>query len=72
MERHITYQDDPVEVFQEVVELHIEAINRALVNIPRNRVRLHVCWGNAEGPTTTMSRYGTSCLSFTGRRWGRW
>lgn len=50
MERHITYQDDPVEVFQEVVELHIEAINRALVNIPRDRVRLHVCWGNSEGP----------------------
>ena len=50
MERHITYQDDPVEVFQEVVELHIEAINRALVNIPWERVRLHVCWGNAEGP----------------------
>ena len=50
MERHITYQDDPVEVFQEVVELHIEAINRALANIPRDRVRLHVCWGNSEGP----------------------
>ena len=50
MERHITYQDDSVEVFQEVVELHIEAINRALVNIPRDRVRLHVCWGNSEGP----------------------
>ena len=50
MERHITYQDDPVEVFQEVVELHIDAINRALINIPRDRVRLHVCWGNSEGP----------------------
>ena len=50
MERHISYQDEPLEAFQAVVELHIEAINRALVNIPRDRVRLHVCWGNSEGP----------------------
>ncbi len=50
MERHISYQDEPLEAFQEVVELHIEAINRALTNIPRDRARLHVCWGNSEGP----------------------
>ena len=50
MERHVSYQDEPLETFQEVVELHIEAINRALLNIPRDRVRLHVCWGNSEGP----------------------
>ena len=50
MERHITYQDEPLEAFQSVVELHVDAINRALVNIPRDRVRLHVCWGNSEGP----------------------
>ena len=50
MERHVSYQDEPLHAFQEVVELHIEAINRALVNIPREQVRLHVCWGNSEGP----------------------
>ena len=50
MERHVSYQDEPLEAFQEVVELHIDAINRALRNIPRERVRLHVCWGNTEGP----------------------
>ena len=50
MERHISYQDEPLEAFQAVVELHIEAINRALRNIPREQVRLHVCWGNSEGP----------------------
>ena len=50
MERHVSYQDEPLEAFQEVVELHIEAINRALINIPREQVRLHVCWGNSEGP----------------------
>ena len=50
MERHMSYQDEPLEAFQEVVELHIEAINRALRNVPREQVRLHVCWGNSEGP----------------------
>lgn len=50
MERHLAYQDEPIEVFQEVVALHIRAINHAIRNIPRERVRLHVCWGNAEAP----------------------
>ena len=50
MERHVSYQDEPLEAFQEVVELHIDAINRALRNIPPEQVRLHVCWGNSEGP----------------------
>ena len=50
MERHISFQDEPLEAFQEVVGLHIEAINYALQNVPRDRVRLHVCWGNSEGP----------------------
>lgn len=50
MERHVAYQDEPLEVFQEVVALHIRAINQAIRNIPREQVRLHVCWGNSEGP----------------------
>ncbi|MCY4367613.1 MAG: cobalamin-independent methionine synthase II family protein [Chloroflexi bacterium] len=50
MERHISYQDEPLSAFQEVVALHIRAINHALASIPRERVRLHVCWGNSEGP----------------------
>ena len=36
--------------FSSGVELHIEALNAALVNIPKDRVRLHVCWGNWDGP----------------------
>ena len=50
MERHVAYQDEPLEAFQEVVALHIRAINHAIRNIPREQVRLHVCWGNTEGP----------------------
>ena len=50
MERHISYQDEPLSAFQDLVALHIRAINHALTNIPPDRVRLHVCWGNSEGP----------------------
>ena len=50
MERHVAYQDEPLKVFQEVVALHIRAINHSIRNIPREQVRLHVCWGNSEGP----------------------
>ncbi len=50
MERHVSYQHEPLEAFRDVVALHIRAINHALINIPRESVRLHVCWGNSEGP----------------------
>ena len=50
LERQIMFVDKPLDEFLRRVELHIEAINRALVNIPRERVRLHVCWGNWDGP----------------------
>ncbi len=50
MERHVSYQDESLESFRELVALHIRAINHALSNIPRANVRLHVCWGNSEGP----------------------
>jgi 5-methyltetrahydropteroyltriglutamate--homocysteine methyltransferase len=50
LERHITYKDRPVSVFVEFVEQVITTINDALENVPRDRVRLHVCWGNSESP----------------------
>jgi 5-methyltetrahydropteroyltriglutamate--homocysteine methyltransferase len=50
MERHVTYKDAPLAVFLEFVEMVIEVINRSLANVPRDRVRLHVCWGNSESP----------------------
>ena len=52
MERAMLFQDAPLQRFQEVVEIHIAALNAAIVNIPADRVRLHVCWGNSEGPHT--------------------
>jgi 5-methyltetrahydropteroyltriglutamate--homocysteine methyltransferase len=50
MERTLLFQDSSLREFQQIVELHIAALNAALVNIPQDRVRLHVCWGNYEGP----------------------
>ena len=50
LERHITYADRPVEEFIDFVRRVIGEINRALDGIPRDRVRLHVCWGNYESP----------------------
>ena len=50
MERHISYQDEPLSAFRDVIALHIRAINHALANISPEQVRLHVCWGNSEGP----------------------
>jgi 5-methyltetrahydropteroyltriglutamate--homocysteine methyltransferase len=50
LERHITYKDQPVSAFVGFVELVVATINRAIEAIPRDRVRLHVCWGNSESP----------------------
>jgi 5-methyltetrahydropteroyltriglutamate--homocysteine methyltransferase len=50
MERHFTWHDRPLEEFLGFVDRVVRTINDALVNIPRDKVRLHVCWGNYEGP----------------------
>lgn len=50
MERVLLYQDLTDAEFVQQVEQHVDAINRALEGLPRDRVRLHVCWGNWEGP----------------------
>ena len=50
MERTMTFQDQSDAEFVKTCELHMAAINAALEGIPRDRVRLHCCWGNWEGP----------------------
>jgi 5-methyltetrahydropteroyltriglutamate--homocysteine methyltransferase len=50
LERHITYKDQPLAAFVGFVELVVATINKAIENVPRERVRLHVCWGNSESP----------------------
>jgi 5-methyltetrahydropteroyltriglutamate--homocysteine methyltransferase len=50
MERTRLFQNESLERFQEIVAMHIDAINVAIAHIPPERIRLHVCWGNNDGP----------------------
>jgi 5-methyltetrahydropteroyltriglutamate--homocysteine methyltransferase len=52
LERHTLFADQPLHAFLDWVELVVDAINGALEGIEPDRVRLHVCWGNYEGPHT--------------------
>jgi 5-methyltetrahydropteroyltriglutamate--homocysteine methyltransferase len=50
MGRHIQYADLSLAEFRKKAHLHVEALNHALANIPPEQLRLHMCWGNYEGP----------------------
>jgi 5-methyltetrahydropteroyltriglutamate--homocysteine methyltransferase len=50
MGRHIQYADLSLEEFRQRARLHIEALNHALANVPPEQARMHLCWGNYEGP----------------------
>ena len=50
MGRHIQYADLSVAEFRKRAALHIEALNHALANVAPERARMHLCWGNYEGP----------------------
>jgi 5-methyltetrahydropteroyltriglutamate--homocysteine methyltransferase len=50
MERHTSFADRPLEEFLAFVDLVVSTLNAALTGVPRDRVRLHVCWGNYEAP----------------------
>jgi 5-methyltetrahydropteroyltriglutamate--homocysteine methyltransferase len=44
------FADATIDDFRKVADLHVAALNHAIANIPADRVRLHLCWGNFEGP----------------------
>jgi 5-methyltetrahydropteroyltriglutamate--homocysteine methyltransferase len=50
MGRHIQYADLSLAEFRKRAMLHIEALNHALADIPPEQLRMHLCWGNYEGP----------------------
>src|SRR5205085_9833177 len=50
MERVMRFQDETDAGFVKIAEMHLAAINRACEGIPADRWRLHICWGNWEGP----------------------
>jgi 5-methyltetrahydropteroyltriglutamate--homocysteine methyltransferase len=52
MERPRFFQDLSLDRFLQMVELHVDALNRAVARIPPEGIRLHVCWGNYDGPHT--------------------
>ena len=48
--RHMMYRDLDEAAYFKRIEQHVEALNASLVGIPADRIRMHVCWGNYEGP----------------------
>jgi 5-methyltetrahydropteroyltriglutamate--homocysteine methyltransferase len=50
MGRHIQYAGLGLEEFRAMARLHVRALDHALANIPPDRLRMHLCWGNYEGP----------------------
>lgn len=50
LSRHMLFQDLSDDEFLKIAELHIEVLNNALADIDAEKIRLHICWGNYEGP----------------------
>lgn len=50
MSRHTGYQDASEAEFLKIAAANVEALNAATANIPADRMRMHICWGNYEGP----------------------
>ena len=48
--RHMLFKGKSDREYQQLASTHVEALNHALDGIPKDRIRLHVCWGNYEGP----------------------
>ena len=50
LSRHMLFTDLSDEEFVKIAGMHVEVLNDALRNIPEDRIRVHICWGNYEGP----------------------
>ncbi|WP_413721021.1 cobalamin-independent methionine synthase II family protein [Silicimonas sp. MF1-12-2] len=50
LSRHMLFTDLSDDEFVKVAQSHVEALNHALSNVPAEKVRVHICWGNYEGP----------------------
>ncbi len=50
LSRHMLFEDLSDEEFIKVADMHVAALNHALSDVPEEKVRLHICWGNYEGP----------------------
>ena len=52
LSRHMLFADLTDAEFVKIADAHVEALNHALADVPQDRVRVHICWGNYEGPHT--------------------
>ena len=50
LSRHMLFNDLSDAEFMNIANMHVEALNHALSDIPEEKVRIHICWGNYEGP----------------------
>ncbi len=50
LSRHMLFTDLSDDEFVKIADMHVEALNHALQNVPSEKVRVHICWGNYEGP----------------------
>jgi 5-methyltetrahydropteroyltriglutamate--homocysteine methyltransferase len=50
LSRHMLFNDLSDNEFLKIAAMHIEALNHALQNVPKDQIRIHICWGNYEGP----------------------
>ncbi|OYX43007.1 MAG: epoxyalkane--coenzyme M transferase [Rhodobacterales bacterium 32-67-9] len=66
LSRHMLFTDLSDEEFVKVANLHVEVLNHALRDVPAEKVRIHICWGNYEGPHVCdipMGRMFTTLMS---------
>ena len=50
LSRHMLFADLTDAEFVKIADAHVEALNHALADVPAEKVRVHICWGNYEGP----------------------
>ncbi|MFA3916779.1 cobalamin-independent methionine synthase II family protein [Ruegeria hyattellae] len=50
LSRHMLFSELSDDEFVKVAQTHVDALNHALSDVPKDRVRVHICWGNYEGP----------------------
>ena len=70
LSRHMLFNELSDEEFVKIAASHVEALNHALADIPEERVRIHICWGNYEGPHVCdipMSRMFDTLMSAKAR-----
>jgi 5-methyltetrahydropteroyltriglutamate--homocysteine methyltransferase len=70
LSRHMLFNDLTDDEFIKIADSHVEALNYALENVPAEKVRVHICWGNYEGPHTcdiSMDKVFTTLMNTKSR-----